>query len=448
MTIVYHGLGYVGLTGAYHFAKAGVPVIGYDPDPEVVAAVNERRPKAGEFLSYLGGSELPSAVLRATTDFAEVSHGMIQVIAVPTEKNDRPWMDLVKEVVRTLCTRVQHSMLIVIESTLTPGTIDELVAEIPALREAPGVRGRVLLAHAPRRDWFADPKKNLATLFRVVGGINDDSTEAAVSLLEDVTPPELILKTDARTAELVKPLENALFHLPIMLGHELALCLPEHDVAKALALAVTHWRFESFGGLYVGLGSGGRCVPMGGRYLSEAINIANEAPDVWDNPARRSMPTMMLDSAQSLEHEITYRAAKTFRDCKRVVVLGAAYRPGFADLGGSPGLRIASAIRYANINPGNTIYVQVHDPVVPDTTLRNAWDGDVVRSEVLLQALELADGVVVATPHESYRDLPEQLALGHGTRILDAHGLWAHRAALFESCDIDYRQVGRPGWLR
>jgi len=251
-TIVIHGLGYVGLTCAAHFAKSGVNVIGYDPDQSVVDAINAGKPKAGEFLGYLGDN-IQGLPFRATTDFTEVCAHRIHIIAVPTEKDGEPWMLLVRRVVWTLLDVLPIGSLIIIESTLTPGTIDQL------MKEYTGEHG-CLVAHAPRRDWFADPEKNLATIPRVLGGFTPAATEAAAKVLEDVTPAELILQTDHRTAELVKPLENALFHLPIMLAHEMALIYPGHDVREAVRLASTHWRFASFGGLYLGMGSGGRCL--------------------------------------------------------------------------------------------------------------------------------------------------------------------------------------------
>jgi UDP-N-acetyl-D-glucosamine dehydrogenase len=467
-TIVYHGLGYVGLTGAIHFAKSGVNVIGYDIDQSVVDAVNAGKPKAGEFLGYLGGTNLQIGdkprnrlPFRATTDFTEVCAHRIHIIAVPTEKDGEPWMLLVRHVVWTLLDVLPIGSLIIIESTLTPGTIDQLMKEYTG-----GTHG-CLIAHAPRRDWFADPEKNLATIPRVVGGFTPGATEAAVKVLEDVTPAELILQTDHRTAELVKPLENALFHLPIMLAHEMALIYPGHDVREAVRLASTHWRFASFGGLYLGMGSGGRCVPLGPKYLVAGAEVASVEAALHDPKP------YLLTSALDTEQEITRwtalaidRAVGTTEvdRATRVAILGIAYRPGFADLGFSPALRLAQQLRNAHahwmidLHDATATPAAVQAAVIPDRFGNLTGENPDVFATPAELAVKLGiyDVVVVVTPHwAAYEDLGcdagrveyGTLPWRPGQIIFDARGIWSGYAERFAQLGVTYHQVGTPGWL-
>lgn len=477
--VAYHGLGYVGLTGALHFAHAGFTVIGYDPNAALVEAINSGclPPAMQHFISYLGEDAKPERYqekFRATSRWDAISgrdvslpKPSVHIIAVPTEKNDEPWMELVQDVVKKLLDDPETGdALIIIESTLTPGTIDEILNQ----RFEP--EREYLIAHAPRRDWFAGVDKSLATVSRVVGGIDPVSTRRAIAVLEHVTPLSKILRTDHRTAELVKPLENALFHLPIMLGHEIAMRYPDHDVAKALELAVTHWRFSSFGGLYVGLGSGGRCVPMGPKYLIAGGEGAERDKRPVDEVVEYNVG--LLERSLMVEQDITDASLTMIVDylfelngpadaremwvdlTGSVLILGLGYRPDFNDFGFSPGLRLAKRLRAATPK----VEVYVHDGVASTVQvdaaiaeLRGAYHRHVIEHHSPAPPFTAPytgpqyDVVVLATPHAIFDQVPAHL-MKSGTLVLDARGTWASWAAGEEAkrLDVIYRQVGRPGW--
>lgn len=438
--IVYHGLGYVGLTGAVHFARAGQHIIGYDPDQTVVDAINAGTPKAGEFLAYLGAGDWRSHFV-ATTAFHQVAQERTHILAVPSERDGEPWMELVYQVVGKLLALIPDGSLIIIESTMVPGAIDHIVNQVDVEHRI--VSGAVRLAVAPRRDWFADPSKNLATIPRILGGYTLEATAAARRILEDVTPAELILETDYRTAELVKPLENALFHLPIALGHELAMVFPDRDIVEALRLAVTHWRFASFGGLYVGAGTGGRCVPLGPKYLQDShdgntSHLLNQALQV-EHDITSSLAGLVEEHLTSFEH----------KDELRVLILGLAYRPGFSDIGFSPGIRLARALRRQSsfgFVP-HRFTLDLHDPVARMEEIFAAM-GDAKHSVVTgTPDLGRYDVVVLVTPHEEYRLLPTTCNWISGQVVIDARGMWAsYFGAQDMGADVTYRQIGKPGW--
>lgn len=260
-TIVVHGLGYVGLTAAVHYAQAGWRVFGYDPDVKTVDAIYSDRPRGGEFLGRYLGEPVAQLVregrLSATTSLAQVMGMQTHVLAVPTERDGKPHDAIVLGALKQLLVdRFGPPLTVLVESTLTPGTVDRFMAAHPAAKEAVGLGA--VLAVCPRRDWFADPEKNLATLARVVGGVTPRCTRRAAEVVGTVSRE--VLTTDYRTAELTKALENALFHVPVAFLHQLAYALPDHNVAEAARLAATHWRLASFGSLYLGFGTGGRCL--------------------------------------------------------------------------------------------------------------------------------------------------------------------------------------------
>jgi UDP-N-acetyl-D-glucosamine dehydrogenase len=441
--LVVHGLGYTGLTAAVTFAKAGQTVLGYDPDLAVVSAVNAGQPRAGEFLGYLDVDVkrlVDEGRLRATWNLAEAlvsSRCATHLIAVPTERNGKPDDRIIRDALAKLFAahgpRVPSPLTVIIESTLQPGTLDRFLAEYPVARAAPETlrQAGVCIAVCPRRDWFADPKKNLATLARVVGGYEPCCTEAAFAILQRVTPPDLLLTTDYRTAELTKALENALFHLPIMYLHQLALALPKHNVAEAARLAATHWRFRSFGDLYLGFGPGGRCVPLGQEYLVAAARYESGSGHDLE------LGEMALE-AEPQFHEAVARAVSAWR-ARRILVLGVAYRPDFRDAGRSPGLAVARELARLGGE------VTVHDNLWPQEELgRLAGSGLQATSDKFL--IGYFDAVLLATPHSVYLDWPERLAWSPGQIVLDAQGAWVKYRDFFRAADVTYRRVGEPGW--
>ena len=453
--IVYHGLGYVGLTGAVHFARAGINVIGYDPDQSVVDAVNAGRPKAGEFLEYIAGLQtrpntvqalINAGLLRATTNFDEIIDKPIHIIAVPTEKNGEPYDEIVLATLDRLHDVGVEGATVLIESTLQPGTIDRWLAR---LAERSGIAlGRASkyglvdlhVAVCPRRDWFADPKRNLDNLPRVIGGVKPCCTTRASSILSFVTDAGLHLHTDYRTAEVTKALENALFHLPIMLCHQLACAMPHVNIAEAVRLACTHWRFESFGGLYLGFGPGGRCVPLGPRYLLSAWGQRAGSLGGPDGPR-------ILRSAMTAEitlHEAIARAARRHLgrgEYAGAVVLGIAYRLGFKDAGLSPGLSVLSELK------AHEFVAFSHDPLWTKEEMAAFNNGVHDPYYDDLPALVAhPDVVLLATPHTEYLDLPPKVEWRSGQVVIDGQGAWKRYRELFADKGVKYVVVGEPGW--
>ena len=407
--IVYHGGGYVGLTGAVHFALAGIPTTIYDPDPQVVKGIQAGIPRAGDFLEYLHADVarlVGEGVLSATPRFEDVRDCDTHIIAVPTEKGGKPDDALVKRVLKRLDAEAPAGALFICESTLMPGTVDALLPDLSGFND---------IAVCPRRDWFADPTKNLRTLPRIVGGVTPEATARAVGTLRAVS--DTILETDYRTAEIVKSLENALLHQQVMLVHQLAWVFPDRDIAEAVRLATTHWRLTP---LFLGAGSGGRCVPLGSEYLLTSshgkLGMAQAALE-WD-AAHRSI-----------------LAGLCAKHGRRVLVLGAAYRPDFRDAGRSPGVDIARILHETGAD------VAIADPLwkledlgelakVPAT---NAYKAAVY------------DVVFLATPHTEWRNLPFLVNWHRGQTLIDAQGAWRQYRGHFEAHGVKYIQVGQAG---
>jgi nucleotide sugar dehydrogenase len=437
--IAIHGLGYAGLTAAVHFAKEGCDVVGYDVDQNVVDAINAGKPRANDFLSYLAtdvAALVQQGRLRATTNFEDVATREVHLLDVPTEKDGMPYMTLIKDVIAKLALSVPTDALIIVESTVAPGTTDELLKEDADFYARMVEDGSLDYAICPRRDWFADPTKNLSTLPRVVGGFGVRSTGHAREILSIVAKSHLLLESDYRTAEVTKALENALLQVPVMFAYELAAELPDVNVAEALRLACTHWRFVSLGGLHLGFGTGGRCVPLGTQYLAEAVRKRGQ----WLGLGEAAIRANKVFPARI--SKIVRAAMRTSDD--RSLVLGIGYRPEFKDAGSSPGLAVARALAKHHV------LVTIHDHLFSDEELcRMVEEGEnvtVLRDRALEDKIGDFDFVLLATPHGRYATLPAQGRWRPGQVVLDGSGAWAGQRARFRDLGVRYVRVGEPGW--
>ena len=432
--IVYIGLGYVGLTGAIHFAKAGIPVLGYDTDQAVVSSINAGNPRGKEFLSYLH-QDLPSllqqGLLRATSTLTDLVGSSTFILAVPSEKDGAPWMQPVIDTVLKILRLSEKPPLILIESTLTPGTAENIVTLAEQQLQAT-VGKDYWLSVCPRKDWFGDKARNLTNLPRVVGGMTKSCTERAVEVLCQVSDD--IHRADAVTAELTKVVENGIFHENIMYVHQLALDMPHRNIAEAVRLACLHWRLPK---LYLGFGSAGRCIPLGNRYLLEAIS---QNKDLLSGETRFSLGRIAIETDNALRKRIVeYAVQCCTNNAQKIAVLGLGYRPDFADVGLSPGLFIAQ-----HLHQLQKLTVTVHDTVWSPEEIKKRWHLPFLP----LSELSSCDLILLSTPHTEYHTLPQSRTYWRaGQIILDAQGTWQEERALFAQLGVHYKRVGDPGWL-
>ena len=352
------GAGYVGLPLARVFADAGRSVVLVDVDAGRIA-----RLQAGE--SYI--EDVPTEVLgplvadgriAATTDYDELREADAILVALPTplSRQREPDLRILVSASEKIATRLRPGHLVVLESTTYPGTTREQV--LPVLEAGSGLRAGsdFHLAFSPER---VDPGRDDWTtrnVPKVVGGIDDASTEAAAALygsaierIHRVSSPE--------AAELTKLLENIFRSVNIALVNELAqLCdRMEIDVWEVVEAAATKpFGFMSF---KPGPGLGGHCIPIDPFYLTwkareygfytEFIELAGKVNE--------SMPYFCRSLvSQALNHSLE-RSLKG----SRVLVLGVSYKPDIADTRESPAVKLIALLRNAGAE------VSYHDPHVP-----------------------------------------------------------------------------------
>ena len=262
------GLGYAGLPLAVAFARAGVPVVGFDVDAERIDAIQRGESYIGDVASSEVREAVDAGALSTTTDFAALSGVDIVNICVPTplRKTRDPDLSHVIAAVEAVAAHLRSGQLVVLESTTYPGTLDEVVR--PRL-EARGRRAGAdfYLAFSPERVDPGSAEWTTRNIPKVVGGVDAGSTEVAVALYRLIVDT-VVPVSSPRVAEMVKLLENTFRAVNIGLVNELALLCRSLGVDVWEVIDAAKTKPFGFMPFYPGPGLGGHCIPVDPFYLS------------------------------------------------------------------------------------------------------------------------------------------------------------------------------------
>ena len=387
-TVAVVGLGYVGLPVACSFAGRGFPVVGLDVVAEKVARVNAgRSPIEGEEpgLAELLAEVVRAGRLRASTDPAALAAAEVVLLAVETpvdEATKRPLYAALRAALGALGPRLRPGALVVVESTLAPGTMEGLVR--PLLEEASGRRAGegFFLAHCPEQLKPQRLLENIRTMPRVVGGTTPRATELALALYRQVVAGALD-PTDCLTAELVKTAANTFRDVKIAFANELALAC-EAVGGDVWAVRGFLNKLAGYEIMLPGAGVGGHCVPKDPWLLLAAAGDRGFAPRV--TLAARAVNDGMPLHVAELAAAALGRAGRPVAGA-RVAVLGYAYLENSDDTRNTPSRALAERLRELGAE------VVVHDPYVA------------AHAGPLGAAVRGADCLVLMVAHDAYRAL-------------------------------------------
>ena len=322
------GLGYIGLPTASMFASNGVRVTGVDSNPRVVESLRQGK-------VHIHEPDLPEVVAAAlrkgTLSIASTPvEADAFIIAVPTPFYGDKKADLsyVRSAAESIVPVLRRGNLVVLESTSPPLTTQKVVKPI---LEQSGLKAGTdfLLAYSPERVLPGQIMKELVENARVIGGIDEASSQAGRDLYKKIVKGEIVL-TDATTSEMVKLMENTYRDVNIAIANEFSRLSDRFgvDIWEAIAIANRHPRVRI---LNPGPGVGGHCISVDPWFLVES------APDITPliRNARQvndAQPGFVIETLKGLLKKLEGR---------RIAVLGLAYKPDVDDLRESPAVEIA-----------------------------------------------------------------------------------------------------------
>lgn len=389
------GLGYIGLPTALMFAAHGVEVVGTDYNKELVDTLNAGKTTFEED----GLDELFFNAVNAGIKFSNeyVSTDMY-IVAVPTpydkfsKKIDACYVVSAVKSVMDVCPK---GATVVIESTVSPGTIDKFVR--PIIEENGFVIGEdINLVHAPERIIPGNMVYELKHNSRTIGADSREIGEKVKELYSSFCEGEIIV-TDIRTAEMTKVVENTFRDINIAFANELAkICRSDNmDVYEIIRIANHHPRVNI---LSPGPGVGGHCISVDPWFLvgdyPGLANIILAARKIND-----SMPEFVLERIHDIMQE------NDMKDIGRVGLYGLTYKENVDDMRESPTLQMLESME--KHLSGNL--VKVYDPYITKDIFPNQYHD-------LDQFLENVDLVVLMVGHDEIKGQMDKLK---GKIILD-----------------------------
>ena len=402
------GMGYVGLPLAREASAAGLSVLGFDVNPEVVDGLNHGRSHVDD----LCDSEVVDMLGRgffATTDARELRRARAIVVCVPTPLSSDGLPDLgpLRAAAVSVAEHLQPGTLVILESTTYPGTTDE---EIRPILEAGGLVAGTdfALVFSPERIDPGNQKFGPKNTPKVIGGHTSACADAAEEFYSRFI--DTVVRTKGtREAETAKLLENTYRHINIALVNEMArFCHDLHiDLWDVIAAAGTKpFGFQAF---RPGPGVGGHCIPIDPNYLSHRVR------------ARLGYPFRFVELAQEINGGMPSYIARRIQDQLNldgrplrgsvVLLLGVTYKPDIADTRESPAIPLTKTL----IQQGAEL--RFHDPLVKQFAVSGY---DIPRIDDLYESLAEADISVLLQDHGDY-DVDAMAAVSR--RFFDTRGV-------------------------
>ena len=392
-TIAVVGLGYVGLPLVRAAHEAGFSVVGYDRDRTKIDTLN----RGETYLKHLGddlAKELAASErFKATAESKDLVSADAILLCVPTPlgPHREPDLSFVLDSTKMVAGILRKGQLVVLESTTYPGTTrDEM---LPILEKESGLRcGKdFFLAYSPEREDPGRPDYNTATIPKLVGGVDEVSTDLAVAMYRSLVS-EVHRVSTAEVAEAAKLLENIYRAVNIAMVNELKTLLADMkiDIWEVIEAASTKpFGYQAF---YPGPGLGGHCIPIDPFYLTwKAKAIGRNTKFIeLAGEINAQMPVYVVSQVISALNA-RGRALKG----AKVLIIGIAYKRDIDDVRESPAAEIIELLWAGGAK------VAYHDPLVPTFPDMRDHDIDLSTSPLTEQTLKDHDCVLIVTDHTS-----------------------------------------------
>jgi UDP-N-acetyl-D-mannosaminuronic acid dehydrogenase len=396
--VVMIGLGYIGLPTAALIANNNIYVHGVDINPQVVETINAGKIHIVEpSLDEAVATAVENGNLKAAITPVEANIYLI-VVPTPFKAKNEPDISFVEAATKAIIPLLKDNDLYIIESTSPIGTTEKMMRYI--YTERPELKDKLYIAYCPERVLPGNVMHELVYNDRVIGGVNEGSTEKAISFYRQFVKGELH-PTNARTAEMCKLTENSSRDVQIAFANELSLICDKADIDvwELIRLANKHPRVNI---LQPGCGVGGHCIAVDPYFI------------VADYP----LESQIIGKAREINNYKSFWCAEKVKTTKlefqlkhgrkaSVAIMGLAFKPNIDDLRESPAKYIAQRI----LQDSHDDICFIVEP--------NIIEHKVFKLTTTLEAIEKADIVIFLVAHNEFKNLK----IGERKTILDFCGV-------------------------
>jgi len=377
------GLGYVGLPVAAAFARSGAPVTGFDIDRGRVEELTAGRDRTLE----VDAGDLKQPSLRFTHDPAQLAAADFYIVTVPTPIDGarRPDLGAVMAASDTVGKVLKHGDIVVYESTVYPGTIEEEC--LPVLERNSGLAGGrdFTVGYSPERINPGDKQHRFESIVKVVSAQDAATLDIVASVYGSVVKAGIHRAPSIKVAEAAKVIENTQRDLNIAFMNELSAIFHQLniDTGEVLAAAATKWNFLNFQPGLVG----GHCIGVDPYYLTFRAEKAGYHPEII-LAGRRINDSMGERIARECMRALLQRG----RANPTVTILGMTFKENVPDIRNSKVVDIARELQRVGVG------VQVADPLA--SAEETAQEYGIKLTPV--ESLRPTDAVILAVAHRDY----------------------------------------------
>lgn len=402
------GLGYIGIPTSVFFAKSGVEVIGIDVNEKQVERLN--RGEIGIIepgLQEMVKEVVDKKMFRATLKPEPVDAFIISV-PTPFKDNYEPDLSYIQSAAKNIAPVLQKGNLIVLESTSPVGATEQLAKWLgeyrPDLKIAneKNENSDIFVAYCPER-MIPGNVFELVENDRILGGINNASTQKAKELYSKIAKGELIL-TNARTAEMSKLTENSFRDVNIAFANELSMICDKLNinVQELISIANHHPRVNI---LQPGCGVGGHCIAVDPWF------IVNKTPD--EAKLIRQAREVNDFKPQFVINKVLKATKELSKENPSITCFGLAFKPNIDDLRESPALKITAKLASQFKN------VSAVEPNIK--TLPEKYSNSNIKLTTLEEGLK-SDILLLLVEHKEFKAIKPKL--NENQRLVDTRGIW------------------------
>ena len=426
------GIGRIGLPTALSFAKAGLQTIGVDINEKLVDSIN-----TGNFplKDEPGYEEIFNEVRKngnfsATTNINEaISKSNLILLSLPTpmDKKNIPSYFALESVGKQLSRILQPNSLIVVESTIEPGFIENDLINILEETNRLHIGKNFTIGVCPENANPGEILHDFTNLPRLVGGIDEQTTKIITMIYDFVFSVELVVMPDCKTANAVKLTTNVFRDVNIAFVNELSLMFEKLgiDTLKVLDAAKRKYNFQIH---YPGAGVGGPCLPINSYQL---LNTARRID------SKLSIIKQSREINEKMPEHVINLTLDGFKNCKKsikdstVLILGISYKPDVKDIQLSPAKIIINKLMALGAR------IKIYDPYYKGSQMFG-----INVEQNIEDILSKVDASIIITAHKEFQEINPKIFTKMKTPILiDSRGVVDTSSA--DDVGLVFRGLGR-----
>ena len=426
------GIGRIGLPTALSFAKAGLQTIGVDINEKLVDSIN-----TGNFplKDEPGYEEIFNEVRKngnfsATTNINEaISKSNLILLSLPTpmDKKNIPSYFALESVGKQLSRILQSNSLIVVESTIEPGFIENDLINILEETNRLHIGKNFTIGVCPENANPGEILHDFTNLPRLVGGMDEQTTKIITMIYDFVFSVELVIMPDCKTANAVKLTTNVFRDVNIAFVNELSLMFEKLgiDTLKVLDAAKRKYNFQIH---YPGAGVGGPCLPINSYQL---LNTARRID------SKLSIIKQSREINEKMPEHVINLTLDGFKKCKKsikdstVLILGISYKPDVKDIQLSPAKIIINKLMALGAR------IKIYDPYYKGSQMFG-----INVEQNIEDVLSKVDASIIITAHKEFQEINPKIFTKMKTPILiDSRGVVDTSSA--NDVGLVFRGLGR-----